>query len=355
MRRRLATIYAMLCTLLLAVGFLSVFYFAFKEGTTATVNALLGFILGFILAPCLHELGHVSLGALAKMDCVYVKCFCFKIYVKNGKKRFGFASPFYADETQVIPRKSGNMLKRASVYTLGGLLYSGIFLVLIVVGVILSVSFGQPSYILLGLLPYAGYLFLLNVAPFEYASGKTDMLVFVGLKTNQPAEKTMLSAMEIQGCLYEGKSFTEIDESLYFNVPQLCEDEPLFAVMQDLRYRYYIEKGDLDKAGDSLNRLAQAQAYLSDIELQKTAAELTYMHALLGDFEGAEESGKLCREYLALEYAAAKRVLAAYSSAFGKTDAVAPLKTQAEELLVKERILGLKKFEKILLERIKAE
>ena len=134
------------------------------------------------------------------------------------------------------------MLKRASVYTLGGLIYSGILLVLVLVWVILSVCFEQPSYLTLGLLPYTAYLFLLNVAPFEYASGKTDMLVFVGLKTSQPAEKTMLSAMEIQGCLYEGKSFTEIDEPLYFHTPQLCEDEPLFAVMQDLRYRYYLEE-----------------------------------------------------------------------------------------------------------------
>ena len=162
----------------------------------------------------------------------------------------------------------------------------------------------------------------------------------------------MLSAMEIQGQLYEGKSFAEIDETFYFDNPQLCEDEPLFAVMLDLKYRYFLEKEEYDKAADCLNRLAQAQEYLPDAEAEKLAAELTYLHSLRGDLESAEESGKLCREYLKSDEAAAKRVLAAYSKAFGKTEAIEPLKAQAQACLEKERIEGLRKFEEILLSRI---
>ena len=76
---------------------------------------------------------------------------------------------------------------------------------------------------------------------------------------------------------------------------------------------------------------------------------------LLSLVEEAEESGKLCREYLSSSVPSAKRVLAAYSAAFGKTEAVAPLKEQAFEELKKERILGVEKFEKILLSRIAVE
>ena len=79
--------------------------------------------------------------------------------------------------------------------------------------------------------------------------------------------------MEIQGQLYEGKSFAEIDEGLYFNQPQLCEDEPLFAVMLDLRYRYYLEKGDMDNAAACLNRLVGLLDYMPYAEAEKIAAE----------------------------------------------------------------------------------
>lgn len=352
MKRKLTTIYAVFVTALLAAGFLLAFIFAWKAGIEETVKCIVGLVYGFVLSPILHELGHVSFALIANMDYVYVKFFCFKIYIKNGKKRLGFASPFAPDETQVLPKSGGNMQKRAILYALGGLIYGGAFLLIILIGAILCSAIGRTSYLLWGIVPYAAYLFLLNLPPVEYASGKTDTLVYLGLKRGYDTEKTMLSAMEIQGRLYEGKSFAQIDESFYFNLPQLCEDEPLFAVILDLRYRYFLEKEEYEKAADCLNRLASAQAYLPDNEVEKLAAELTYLHALKGDLEGAEESGKLCREYLQSNEASVKRVLLAYSKAFGKTDAIEPLKAQAEVCLKRERIAGLRKFEEILLSRI---
>ena len=339
-------------TALLAAGFLLAFVFAWQAGVEETIKCIVGLIYGFVLSPILHELGHVSFAQIANMDYVYVKFFCFKIYIKNGKKRLGFASPFAPDETQVLPKAGGNMQKRAILYTLGGLIYGGAFLLIILAGAILCTAVGKTSYLLWGMVPYAAYLFLLNLPPVEYASGKTDTLVYLGLKKGYAAEKTMLSAMEIQGQLYAGKSFAEIDEKFYFDVPQLCEDEPLFAVMLDLKYRYFLEKEEYDKAADCLNRLAQAQEYLPDFEVEKLAAELTYLHSLRGDLERAEESGKLCREYLQSNETAAKRVLAAYSKAFGKTDAIELLKAQAQACLEQERIKGVRKFEEILLARI---
>ena len=82
MRRKLATIYAVLCTLLLVASFLLVFYYAYDSVTT-TVKCLVGLAFGFIFAPIVHELGHVLFAVASKMDVVYVKCFCFKVYVKK--------------------------------------------------------------------------------------------------------------------------------------------------------------------------------------------------------------------------------------------------------------------------------
>lgn len=352
MRRTWATVYAVFCTTALCAGFFLVFLFAWQAGTTQVVQAVIGFVLGLIVSPILHELGHIHFGAMANMDCIYVKCFCLKIYIKDGKKRLGLASPFAADQTQMLPKSGGNMRKRAIRYTLGGQIYGGIFLVVLLVAALVITLFAQPMYILWGILPYAGYLFLLNLLPFEYASGKTDVLVYQGLKKDEAAEKTMLSAMEIQGRLYEGYTFTEIDESYYFDLPQLPEDEPLFAVMLDLRYRYYIEKNDYDKAADSLNRLAQAESYLSDEEVQKLLGELTYMHAIDGKIELAEKSAKLCEEYLKRDETQVKRVLAAYAKAAGNQEGLEALLTQARKLMKKEYIKGVGKSEEILCARL---
>ncbi len=355
MKRGLATIYAIFCTLLMTAGFLLVLFFAWQRGTTVTLAAICGLIIGFIFAPIVHEVGHLFFGKINGMQCVYIKCFCFKFYRKGGKLRFAFASPFSADQTQMIPKASGNMQKRASAYTLGGLYFSGGFLLFVVVVCILFHFLWRDNFVAIGVLPYAAYLFLLNVVPAQYVGGNTDTLVYRGIKKGTDGEKCMLSAMEIHGQLFEGKSFGEIDERYYFDLPQLCEEESLYAVLLDLRYRYYLDKEELESAADCLNRLAQAQAYLSDEEVEKIAAELVYMHSLNGNLEEAEECGKLCREFLSSDRATAKRILAAYSFAFGKKEAVADLLAQGEAALSQEEMLGVQKFEKTLLQRIKMD
>ena len=352
MRRKGATIYAIFLMVLMVAGFVACFVFACFTGIKEAVFSICGMFVGFVIAQTYHELGHVGFASAVKMELVYIKFFCLKFYRKKGKLRMGLVSPFAPDETQVVPKKSGNMQKRALLYTAGGLIMGGILLVLLLAVNTTLLCLKVPSHFLLGLLPYCAYSFLLNVFPFEYASGKTDALVYRGIKKVYDPEKVMLSAMEIHGKLYEGYSFSEIEEKYYYDVPQLCEDEPLFSVLLDLRYRYHLEKGELRKSAECLNRLVQSREYLSVAETEKIAVELVYMHAIGGDIERAEESAKLCQDALKQEDISAKRALLAYSVAVGKTDAIKPLTEQATKCLQTERIKGLKKFEEILLERM---
>ncbi len=350
---RVSAVCAVVCTILLSAGVLFTFYLAWQSGIDGMIEDIVGLAVSLFLAPVFHELGHIVFAQANKMQVAYSKFFCFKLYERGGKKRFGFASPFTADETQAIPKTSENMQKRASLYTLGGLIFSGVLLFTVFAGALVCTLLGATNFVLWGMFPYLAYLFLLNALPFEYASGKTDMLVYIGLKKGYGAEQNMLSAMEIQGQLFEGKSYGEIDETLYFTPPQLAEDEPLFAVMLDMKYRYYLDKENIEKAADCLNRLtACVQEYLPEAEAEKISAEFVYIHSLLQNFECAEACGKCCRSFLQSDSATAKRVLAAYCNAFGKAEAVEELKAQAEELLNKEPILGVAKFERKLLSRI---
>lgn len=355
MKKGLSTAYAVLNTLLLIAGYVLAFYFAWGKGTDEMISALVGMAYGFIFAPIFHEFGHLFFALIGKMEYVYFKAFCFRFVRQNGRVKFSFASPFSADETQVIPKCGGNIKKRAIGYTLGGLLVEGFVLLILLAAAILVTVLGGSPFVLWAMIPYFSYLFLLNIIPASYASGKTDTAVYRGIKNGEDAEQNMLAAMEIQGQLYAGRSFSEIDKALYFEQPQLCEVEPLFAVMLDLRYRYYLEQGDFDDAADQLNRLAQAQAYLSDTEVEKIAAELTYMHAINNDKERAEECKKLCLLYLEQDVAAAYRVRAALANMQGDFEKVNEWETRAQKALEKERVKGNAKFERILLSRLKRE
>ena len=351
MRRIWTGIFAFAAAALLLAATLFLGYISWEKSMAQGLAFCIGVVCSFFFAPILHELGHVVFAHANGMRCVLVKCAIFR-YTHQQSAKLRLASPFTPDQTQVLPKMGGNMLQRAKAYTLGGLIVQGSALLAVCGLAIIFSAINKTSYFLWGVVPYFAYLFLMNAVPFTYAGGKTDMRVFVGLCKGGDAERNMLSAMQIQGELYQGKSFAEIDEKWFFDVPQLAEDEPLFALMQDLRYRYYLEKGDMEKASDAINRLTQAQPYLSARETFSLAAELTYMHIINGDFERGNACAKLCDDYLRENTVTAKRILAAYSAAAGKTQETQALLAQAETLLPNMYIAGQAAFEKILLERI---
>lgn len=349
-------IYAIALLLLMAAGECLVVYFAWTKagtGVAATAYAIGGFLLAIILASTVHELGHIVFAKAQGMRVVMTKFSFFSFWEENGKMRFSFVSPFASDQTQTIPLRGGNMKKRAELYTVGGLIFGGIYSAALLAGAFLVRSVSESAaFLFWGGVPYAAYLFFLNLPPFRYENGPTDTAVLQSIVREAPAGKCLISAMEIHGKLAEGKSFSEIDEKFYFDLPQLPEDEPMYAIILDLRYRYYLERGETERAADCLNRLASAQPYLSKSDFEQTAAELTYMHALNGDAERAEECAKLSREYLEREDATAKRILAAYASVKGEKGKALSLKERALGLLDKKGIEGVKRFEKILLERL---
>lgn len=348
-------VYATLLTLAMAAGEVAfVFFYARNRAETAGLAfAVLGFFCSWILASVLHELGHIVFAKINGMSVAYTKFFLFRFVRTDGKLRFSLASPFSPEETQAIPVRRGNMRRRTAWYTAGGLTFGTAF-ALIVAG--LAVGFhGRvelAACATFAALPYALYMVLLNAIPASYASGKTDAAVLRGILKGYDEEKTTLAAMEIHGRLCEGERFSEIDESLYFDLPQLPEDAPAYAMIVDLRYRYYLDLGDEEKAADQLNRLTIAAPYLTEREIAALTAELTYQHALRGDRKRAEESGKLCEEYLAGETAVAKRALAAYSLLCGKTAEAESLLGQGEKILEREFCAGVKRSEKALFARL---
>ena len=92
--RTLATAYAVFCTLLLVAGGVVCFAFAWQDGITAMVESIAGLLVGVVLAPIFHELGHVAFAKAVGMELAYVKMFCFA-WIRRGKKlRFRMVSPF---------------------------------------------------------------------------------------------------------------------------------------------------------------------------------------------------------------------------------------------------------------------
>ena len=351
MKATLSKIYAIILT----VGFVAAEIFllclpVFSQ-PKAIVLLAVGLALSLFFAPTFHELGHVFFAKMANMKWTYIKLFCFSFTAKKKGFLVKFVNPFAADQTQVIPKSGGDMKKRATKYTLGGLIFGGVYLLLVVIFALIAIKLGTVSALLWGMVPYAAYLFLLNVVPAEYASGKTDMQVFLEILKGEETEQAMLSTMEIHGKLFEGNSYSEIDNDL-FEFPRLREDEPIWSVARELCYRKALEKGDFVKAAKELERFAQAEEYLTEQEYEILASEYAYMHALNGDFEKANKCADACKNFLVGNTPTAKRILATCAHVRGEENACRALIEQAKLALEEEMIAGNKKFEEILLSRL---
>lgn len=346
-----AKIYAVILTLAFIAGEVALIANPAFQAVDSSIELLVGLVFALVIAPTVHELGHIVFALAMKMQLRYTKFFCVKIQKQGGRYAFSFANPFASDETQVVPTVGGNMQKRATWYTLGGLIFSVGLVGVLLIPAILCSCLGTPIAFLWGSIPYAVYLFCLNVVPFEYASGKTDMLVYLGIKKGESVERAMLLAMDAQGRLFAGERYRELEEDAV-KFPVFSEDEPLFLICYDIKYRRALELGDFPLAADCLKRMAQCEAYLSGYERERLASELTYMHAINGDFESANACAKLCEGYLTGETASAKRVLATVSWCAGKTEEAKVLMEQARTALQQEEILGEKYFEEELLSRL---
>lgn len=308
---------------------------------------IIGLFAGIALAPIVHELGHIVMAKRANMQCVYVKFFCISALLKGDKMQWSWASPFADDQTQVIPKSAENMKRRMCSYAIGGLLFGGIFLIILL---ILSIAIVSMQSLWIGLALQSIYLFLLNVVPLEYAAGKTDMLIYTGVQNGADAERVLLSVMAIDGYLYEGKRFAEIDEDLFFQIPQLSEEEPLFAVMLDRRYRYWLDQGNIDEAAVCLNRLASLQEYMQENQLLMVASELVYMHSITDNVDSATQNFAVCEAFLHSETATCKRILCAYYASLGEIAKSEEYRKQGFALCEREAIKGTALLEKRLLE-----
>lgn len=112
------------------------------------------------------------------------------------------------------------------------------------------------------LLPYSGYLLMLNAIPAELSGGKNDGMIVWELFTLSDSAKVMLVILRIQGSLRSGTKLEEIPESTFFEVPQLPEDDINFIILTQLRYEYYLAVGNDSEAYKYFMRYKDLIRYL---------------------------------------------------------------------------------------------
>lgn len=251
--------------ILIAIIAVLVFFVAFVNdsfhGTSNMMLTVLFYLIGALLwgivNALVHELGHVVAG---KRNGFYITAVTvwFMKWVRRAKKfRFYFCSiKEQAGYTESVPTSTENLEKRVKKMAFGGIVASGIFMILSFVPLFFCGKMAYWIYSILAIaLPISGYYFFGNVIPFVSDGVRNDGSLIDGVNKNENDVAVMLSLLKINAELYLGKTYSEIDQKFYFDIPQLPEDSPYFTANLICRYNYYLDNEDFDNAKKVTERL----------------------------------------------------------------------------------------------------
>lgn len=206
-------------------------------------------ILVSFLATVFHEVGHLIGGKKAGFE--FSSMVIWFLKWTKGKKRIKFSFTSFGAEagyTEMIPTTTDNMDKRLKKMTSSALIAS---FTLILLGVVPLIVSGLPVelYCFLSMfLPVGVYSFFGNALPMVNEGFLNDGAIISGIKKQDDTVKVALSLLKIQAEMYDGKTPSEIDEKLYFDLPQLPEDDPNFVMLLNARYTYYLDAGNYEMA-----------------------------------------------------------------------------------------------------------
>lgn len=245
------------------------------------VTVILYFVVGAIVAGLIntfaHELGHLMVGKKNGFVFSSMSVWFFKWSKRKNKIHFDFC--MIGDEagyTEMIPTSKDNLDIRLKKMTRGGVICSFVMMLIGIPPLLIS---SLPSFVFCvwsAFLPIGIYFFLGTALPMYNEGLPNDGAVLWGIKKGDDAIKVNLSLLAIQAEMYNGKLPSEVDEKLYFDLPQLPEDDPAFAMLLNARYCYYLDKEDYDHAKKTNERLTSIIDYLPKSYRVVLQTELLY-------------------------------------------------------------------------------
>ena len=229
-------------------------------------SAILKFLLGAIVAGLIHafahEIGHLLAGKKNGFKFSSMTVWFFRW--RRVRKRIRFDFVMLGEEsgyTEMVPITTENIANNLKKMTLGGAIASFVLMLFGIPALFINVNVWFYS-IWVMLLPIGAYYFFGNILPQSSGGVRNDGGVLYGLKNNDDETAVTLNLLKIQAELYNGKTPSQIDENLYFNLPQLPEDNPTFTMLLSARYCFYLDKKDYVNAKQVTDRMVSLIEYL---------------------------------------------------------------------------------------------
>ncbi len=231
-------------------------------------DSVLRFAVGAILAGIIctfaHELGHYFAGkkngfAFSSMQVLFFKWEKVGKIIQFNLCMIGEQAGF----TEMIPTKLEDLEESFKKMTTGGIIASFVLMIIGIPSLFLTEYLSVWAFSIWSMFITVGaYFFFGTFLPASEGHTLNDGAVLYHINHNTDSSKVMITLLKIQAELFNGKTPSQIDEKLYFDLPQLPEDDLNFALLLNARYSYYLDKKDYDNANKMTDRLLSLEEYL---------------------------------------------------------------------------------------------
>lgn len=222
----------------------------------AFVKIGVGAILAGFVNTIAHELGHLVAGKKNGFVFSAMTVWFFKWQKVKNKVKFSYVMlGEEAGYTEMIPTQTQELDKKLKKLASGGYKVSFVMMLLGIPALFVS---ALPVWIFClwsMFLPIGAYFFFGSVLPASNYGIRNDGAVVYGIKNDDDVSKVTINLLTIQAEMYNGKTPAQIDENLYFDLPQLPEDDVNFILLLNARYVYYLDKEDYENAKKVTARL----------------------------------------------------------------------------------------------------
>lgn len=249
MKYKIMTAAAVVFSAGLLAGILAVCWFEYGSPLIISLTGV-GACLFLPICSFLHELGHALFGLFSKMRAEV-----------NISSAFTCFSPSFC---RIVPHTDRGVRGRFLATACGGL---AVNLLLIAFG-LCALAIPEIPTFLAAVLPASFYIFAVNIAPAA-GNNKTDGEVICGLIRFDDSARVAVNVLTIQSKILAGTPISDIDEKLFFDLPQLPEDDIEFIILTDLRRRYFEARGDAALAAKYAERFESLKEYLPDCYTEK--------------------------------------------------------------------------------------
>ncbi len=345
-----------------AIGFFAVLIVCNKFYGEQMFASILRFLIGAIIAgffnTVAHELGHYYVGKKNGFAFSSMSIWFFRWKKVKDKTRFEFIlMGEEAGYTEMIPTQTDDIDKKFIKMTKGGINASLLITILGLPPLFMGFLPIWVYSIWAMFLPVGLYYYFGTLLPTTTEGVLNDGAVIANIKNKTDSALVMINLLKIQAQSYAGKSPKEIDEALYFDLPQLPEDDINFAMLLNARYSYYLDKEDYENAKKITARLLSLEDYLPKAFQMIVKADALY-NACTFDFDEVRADDLLyeVEKYLNnVNTATNVRIKIAYlKNVVKETENLDVFFKKAYREVKREQLKGVGVFETKLLDKLKA-